>query len=66
MNKITKILLIIVCILLVVYFFVSGYVKESENLSKLVGNKIGGGELAVSDYYSLAQCVETYKNYLLI
>ncbi|MBQ9314980.1 MAG: hypothetical protein IJ220_08360 [Clostridia bacterium] len=64
MNKITKFLLIIVCVLLVIYFFVNGYASKNENMAYLVGNKIGGGELSVSEYYSIAQCVETYQNYL--
>lgn len=64
MNKITKILLIIVCFLLVVYLILNGYVKDSENMAKLVGNKIGGGELTMSNYYSLSQCAETYFHYL--
>ena len=64
MNKITKFLLIVASILLVVYLFINGYIKESENISKLMGSKVGGGELSTRDYYSLAQCVETYTNYL--
>lgn len=64
MNKITKILLIIVCFLLVIYFILNGYVKDSENIAKLIGNKVGGGELTMSNYYSLSQCIETYFHYL--
>jgi len=64
MNKITKFLLIVVCVLLFIYFLVNGYAKKSEDMSELVGSKIGGGELSTSDYYSLVQCVETYIDYL--
>ena len=64
MNKITKFLLIILLILIGAYFLLTGFVKETDNIADKVGARVGGGELSVTEYYSLAQCFETYKNYL--
>lgn len=64
MNKITKFLLIILCILAFAYFLLSNYNKEMEDMPSKVGAKIGGGELTMNEYYSLIQYFDTYKDYV--
>lgn len=64
MNKIKKFLLVILCILAFAYFILNNYTKELENMSLKVGQKIGGGELSMDEYYSLLQYFQTYQNYI--
>ena len=65
MNKITKFLLIVFCILAFAYFLLSNYTKETEDMASKVGNKIGGAELTMNEYYSLIQYFDAYKDYVL-
>lgn len=65
MNKITKFLLIVLCILAFAYFLLNNYTKNIEDMASKVGNKIGGGELTMNEYYSLIQYFDTYKDYVL-
>lgn len=64
MNKLTKFLLILVCILAIIYFILINFTEETENMSSKVGPKVGGGELNMHEYYALAQYFDTYKNYI--
>lgn len=64
-KKITKFLLILCLILFVIYLLVSKYSYESTDMSLIVGTKIGGGELTMSDYYTLVKYMDMYKESIL-
>lgn len=64
MKKLTKFLLIIVCFLVAIYFLLTNFNKQTENMSSKVGYKVGGGELSMHEYYALAQYFDTYKDYM--
>ena len=64
MNKITKFFIYLIIFLGVLCIILSGYVNENEDIKNKIGSKIGGGELTVKEYYTLSQCIETYKNYI--
>lgn len=65
MNKVTKVLLFIVVILLVANFLLSRYSSEKTDMELKIGAKIAGGELSIKEYYTLAQCMESYRGYIL-
>lgn len=64
MHKFTKFLLVLLLILLVLYVWLSNFNKDYFSMANKVGMRVGGGELTVSDYYTLVQCMETYKGYI--
>lgn len=65
MNKITKFLLITCLILFIICMLVMRYDSEMNDMSAKVGAKIGGGELTMSDYYTLVQYMDMYKESIL-
>lgn len=64
MNKFTKFLIVLSMVLLVLYIILSNYNIKQNDISSKVGAKLGGGELTMREYYTLAQCIETYTKYL--
>lgn len=64
MNKLTKLLLIIAAILLFFYLILINFNKELEDMPSKIGSKLGGGELTMSEYYTLSQFLQTYKDYI--
>lgn len=64
-NKITKFLIITCLILFALCMLVLKYDTELSNMSLKVGAKVGGGELTMSDYYTLVQYMNMYKESIL-
>lgn len=64
-NKITKFLIITCLILFALCMLVLKYDTEISNMSLKVGAKVGGGELTMSDYYTLVQYMNMYKESIL-
>ena len=64
MGKVTKILFFIAIILVIVYMCLTGYINNLEDISTQVGSKIGTSEITTADYYTLANCIETYKSHI--
>lgn len=64
-NKVTKFLLITCLILFVLYILILKYDSDTNNMSLKVGTKITGGELTMSDYYTLVQYMNMYKESIL-
>lgn len=64
-NKITKFLLITCLILFVLCMLVLKLDFNLNNMSLKVGAKVGGGELTMSDYYTLVQYMNMYKESIL-
>lgn len=65
MNKFTKFLLIVVILLGGLCLLLNGYTKQKNDMELKIGAKLGGGELSVKEYYTLAQCILSYKDYIL-
>lgn len=64
-NKITKFLLITCLILFILCMLLLKYKTEHSDMSLKVGAKVGGGELTMSDYYTLVQYMNMYKESIL-
>ncbi len=61
MNKITKFLLITCLILFVLCMLMLKYDTSLSDMRSKIGSKITGGELTMSDYYTLVQYMNMYK-----
>mgnify|MGYP003297759240 CR=1 FL=1 len=64
MNKITKFLIVLTLILLFLCILLNKYEEDLYNMASKVGSQVGGGELTMKEYYTLAQCMETYIGYI--
>ena len=64
MKKPWKFMVITLIILFAVYLLVKNYSFSITDMSTKIGNRVGGGELGISDYYTLKSYIDLYKKYL--
>ncbi len=64
MKKSWKFMLITLIILFAVYLLVKNYTVSITDMPTKIGSRVGGGELSISDYYTLKSYIDLYKKYL--
>lgn len=64
MKKPWKFMVATLIILFAVYLLVKKYSFSITDMSTKIGNRVGGGELGISDYYTLKSYIDLYKKYI--